>query len=56
MIELTDQQTDKFDRIQEADYDDFPWTRDELEAIVWEPDRQKGWDDLAEADPPPTRP
>ena len=27
---------DEYERLKEVDYDDSPWTREELEALAWE--------------------
>jgi hypothetical protein len=32
------------------DYDDSPWTREELEALAWELVKDAGWDDMTEYD------
>ena len=35
---------DEYERLRE-DYDDSPWTREELEALAWEAGKQIGWED-----------
>ena len=35
---------DEYERLVE-DYDDSPWTREELEGLAWEVARREGWDD-----------
>ena len=47
---------EEYDRLQEADYDDSPWTRDELQALAWETATRAGWDDRGEADQPAEQP
>jgi hypothetical protein len=42
MIELTEE----YDRRRESeDYDDSPWTREELEALAWERVKHENWDE-----------
>jgi hypothetical protein len=36
---------DKYERLNEDDYDDSPWTRDELQALAWEAGERSGWDE-----------
>ena len=47
---------EEYDRLQEANYDDSPWTREELQALAWETATRAGWDDLDEADQPAEQP
>jgi hypothetical protein len=35
---------DEYERLKE-DYDDTPWTREELEALAWERVKQQDWDE-----------
>jgi hypothetical protein len=39
-----------------AEYDDSPWTRDELQALAWEAGKHAGWEDMDEYDDPPEKP
>jgi hypothetical protein len=32
------------------DYDDSPWTSEELDALAWETGNLAGWDDMCEYD------
>jgi hypothetical protein len=46
---------DEYQRLKEADYDDSPWTRAELEAAAWETGKHAGWEDMSEYDDLPER-
>jgi PHD/YefM family antitoxin component YafN of YafNO toxin-antitoxin module len=41
---------DEYERLKEGDYDDSPWTREELQALSWDAATQSGWDDMGEYD------
>src|SRR5689334_20686205 len=47
---------DEYERLQEDEYDDSPWTRDELQALAWEAGRHAGWEDMDEYDEAPGKP
>ena len=32
------------------DYDDSPWSREELEALAWEAGKEAGWENMDEYD------
>jgi hypothetical protein len=34
-----------FERMQERQYDDSPWTDEEMDALAWETGQHAGWDD-----------
>jgi alpha-D-ribose 1-methylphosphonate 5-phosphate C-P lyase len=36
---------DEYERLAADEYDDSPWTREELEAIAWEAGKEIGWED-----------
>jgi hypothetical protein len=36
---------DEFERLKEAEYDDSPWTREELQALAWEQVKHEDWDE-----------
>jgi hypothetical protein len=36
---------DEFERLKEDDYDDSPWTREELQALAWERVKHEDWDE-----------
>lgn len=44
MIELTVEQAVAVE-ILAAEYDDSPWTRDELQALAWERVKHEEWDE-----------
>ncbi len=41
------------DRDHTDEYDDSPWTQEELEALAWETGKAAGWDEMNEYDDPP---
>jgi hypothetical protein len=43
---------DEYERLREQDYDDSPWTRDELQALAWEAGKRAGWEEMDEFDDP----
>lgn len=40
----------------DCDYDDSPWTRDELIALAWAAGKAAGWDEMNEYDDLPDQP
>lgn len=46
---------DEYERLTE-EYDDSPWTREELEALAWETGKGIGWEDMDEYDQLPEKP
>lgn len=46
---------EEYERLKE-EYDDSPWTREELAALAWEAGKQLGWEDMHEYDDPPEMP
>ena len=36
---------DEYERLKEDEYDDSPWTREELEALAWERVKHEDWDE-----------
>ncbi len=36
---------DEYDRLKQDEYDDSPWTREELQALAWEVAERTGWDE-----------
>ena len=36
---------DEYRRLKEEEYDDSPWTREELEALAWERVKHEDWDE-----------
>jgi hypothetical protein len=47
---------DEYERLKEVEYDDSPWTREELEAAAWEAGKAAGWEDMSEYDDVPEKP
>ena len=35
---------DEYERLKEDEYDDSPWTREELQALAWERLKHEDWD------------
>ena len=40
--------TDEYERLKEDEYDDSPWTREELQALAWEAGARMGWEEMDE--------
>ena len=36
---------DEYERLKAEEYDDSPWTREELEALAWERVKHEDWDE-----------
>jgi hypothetical protein len=47
---------DEYKRLKEDEYDDSPWTREELQALAWEAGKRAGWEDMDEYDDLPEKP
>ncbi len=47
---------DDYERLKADEYDDSPWTRQELDALAWEAGKHAGWDDMNEYDDAPETP
>jgi hypothetical protein len=41
---------DVYQRLKNKEYDDSPWTDDEMELLAWEAGKQAGWEDMDEYD------
>jgi len=41
---------DEYERLKGGEYDDSPWTREELQALAWEAGERSGWEDMDEHD------
>ena len=39
---------EEYERLKEDEYDDSPWTREELEALPWEIAERTGWEEMDE--------
>ena len=46
----------EYERLKEDEYDDTPWTKDELQALAWEAGKNAGWEDLDDYDDPAENP
>lgn len=47
---------DEYQHLKEAEYDDSPWTREELQSLAWEAGKHAGWEDVDEYDDLPKQP
>lgn len=47
---------DEYRRLKEDEYDDSPWTREELAALAWQAGKSAGWEDTDEYDDLPEKP
>jgi hypothetical protein len=47
---------EEYERLKEDEYDDSPWTKEELQALAWEAGKQAGWEDMDEYDDAPVKP
>jgi hypothetical protein len=43
---------DEYERLTTNEYDDTPWTKEELQALAWEAGRRAGWEDMDDDDKP----
>jgi len=41
---------DEYQRLKEDEYNDSPWTREELHALAWKAGEHLEWEDMAEYD------
>jgi hypothetical protein len=47
---LVSLRADEYKRLKENEYDDSPWTREELQALAWEAGKAAGWEEMDEYD------
>ncbi len=47
---------DEYERLKEDEYDDSPWTSEELQSLAWEAGKPLGWEDMDEYDDIPEKP
>jgi hypothetical protein len=47
---------DEYERLKEEEYDDSPWTKEELQALAWEAGQHADWDEMDESAPLPENP
>jgi hypothetical protein len=45
---------DEYKRLKDDEYDDSPWTREELHALAWEAGKSAGWEEMDECCPDTT--
>ena len=43
---------EEYERLKEQEYDDSPWTREELEALAWGAGEHTGWEEYDDAEKP----
>src|SRR5437764_8179079 len=41
---------DEYKRLKDDEYDDSPWTREELQSLAWNAGKQAGWEQMDEYD------
>ena len=41
---------DVYERLADKEYDDSPWTDEEMELLAWEAGKQAGWEDMDDYD------
>lgn len=56
LLRLDEYERLKHDEDNGSDYDDSPWTREELQALAWEAGQRAGWEDMDEYDDLPDKP
>jgi alpha-D-ribose 1-methylphosphonate 5-phosphate C-P lyase len=47
---------DEYERLKHDEYDDSPWSREELQALAWEAGKHSGWEDMDGDDDVPDEP
>jgi hypothetical protein len=47
---------DEYERLRHDDYDDTPWTKEELHALAWDAGRYIGWEEMDDYDDAPEKP
>lgn len=47
---------EEYERLKAAEYDDSPWSREELQTLAWEAGKAIGWEDMDEYDDLPEKP
>jgi hypothetical protein len=48
--------SDVYDRLLQEEYDDSPWTDEEMELLAWEAGKMAGWEEMDEYDEEQRRP
>jgi hypothetical protein len=44
---------DEYERLKQGEYDDSPWSREELHTLAWEAGKDAGWEHMDEYDDVP---
>ncbi len=44
-----------YERLSDAEYDDSPWTKEELQALAWETADRAGWEEMDEHNDTPEK-
>lgn len=47
---------EEYERLKDGEYDDSPWTKEELAAAAWEAGKSAGWEEMDEYDDLPEKP
>ena len=47
---------DEYERLKGGEYDDSPWTREELQALAWDAAQHTGWEETDDDDDAPEKP
>ena len=47
---------DEYERLKSHEYDDSPWSKDELQALAWDAGKEAGWEEMDEYDDLPETP
>ncbi len=45
-----------YDKLMSKEYDDSPWTDEEMELLAWEAGQEAGWEEMDEYDRYPEKP
>jgi hypothetical protein len=47
---------DEYKQLKEEEYDDSPWTSEELQTLAWGAGKHLGWEEMDEYDDVPEKP
>jgi hypothetical protein len=47
---------EEYQRLKDDEYDDSPWTREEIEALAWEASKHEEWEEFNKDDKEPEKP
>ncbi len=45
----------EYERVIKDEYDDTPWTKEDLQSLAWEAGKRMGWEDMDEYDDAPEK-